>query len=83
MLTEWTNFCCPQCRWALTVDSGAYRCSACQREYPMVFGIPDFRLFPDPYISFEDEYKKVYVLVDVFSFVLQIFGPLLQVVGRK
>lgn len=32
--------------------------------YPVVFGIPDFRLFPDPYISFDDEYKKASVLED-------------------
>jgi SAM-dependent methyltransferase len=27
-----------------------------------VFGIPDFRLFPDPYISFEEEYRKANLL---------------------
>jgi 2-polyprenyl-3-methyl-5-hydroxy-6-metoxy-1,4-benzoquinol methylase len=42
----------------------AYRCPACQREYPLVFGIPDFRLFPDPYISFEDEYEKARLLAE-------------------
>lgn len=30
----------------------------------MVCGIPDFRLTPDPYISFEDEYAKVRRLAD-------------------
>jgi 2-polyprenyl-3-methyl-5-hydroxy-6-metoxy-1,4-benzoquinol methylase len=29
-----------------------------------VFGIPDFRLFPDPYISFEDEYRKADLLAE-------------------
>jgi SAM-dependent methyltransferase len=29
-----------------------------------VFGIPDFRLFPDPYISFEEEYQKARLLAD-------------------
>jgi SAM-dependent methyltransferase len=39
-------------------DSTGYHCRACRRRYPIVCGIPDFRLFPDPYISFEDEYDK-------------------------
>ncbi len=51
-------FCCPQCRGPLSASSAAYRCSACPREYPIVYGIPDFRLYPDPYISFEAEYQK-------------------------
>lgn len=58
------RFCCPQCRGPLISDSEAYRCPTCRREYPIVFGIPDFRLVPDPYISFEDEHKKASVLAE-------------------
>lgn len=42
----------------MTWDSAAYHCHGCHRRYPIVCGIPDFRLSPDPYISFEDEYDK-------------------------
>lgn len=52
------GFCCPSCRGPLASDPAGYHCRACQRRYPIVCGIPDFRLFPDPYISFEDEYDK-------------------------
>lgn len=52
------GFCCPSCRGPLAFDQAGYHCRACQRRYPIVCGIPDFRLFPDPYISFEDEYDK-------------------------
>jgi len=52
-------FRCPSCRGPLTSDSTGYACRGCQRRYPIICGIPDFRLFPDPYISFEDEYAKV------------------------
>jgi len=57
-------FCCPQCRGALTVGSHDYRCGRCSRAYPIVLGIPDFRLEPDPYISFEDEYGKAAILAE-------------------
>lgn len=52
------RFCCPHCRGPLTVKLDGYTCAPCRRRYPIVCGIPDFRLFPDPYISFEDEYEK-------------------------
>ena len=57
-------FCCPSCRGPVTSDSAAYHCRGCQRRYPIVCGIPDFRLSPDPYISFEDEYDKARRLSD-------------------
>ena len=63
-MMQWNNYCCPQCHGPVILDAEAYRCSACRRTYPIVFGIPDFRLFPDPYISLEDEYKKARVLAD-------------------
>ena len=63
-MTSLGDFRCPQCRGPLSSNPEAYRCQACGREYPIVFGIPDFRLFPDPYISLEDEYEKARVLAD-------------------
>jgi ubiquinone/menaquinone biosynthesis C-methylase UbiE len=35
-----------------------YTCARCDRWYPVILGIPDFRLFPDPYISIEDDRRK-------------------------
>lgn len=58
------TFCCPSCRGPVTLDAVAYHCRGCQRRYPVVCGIPDFRLSPDPYISFEDEYDKARRLAD-------------------
>jgi len=58
------TFCCPSCRGPVTLDAAAYHCRGCQRRYPIVCGIPDFRLSPDPYISFEDEYYKARRLSD-------------------
>ena len=63
-MTRWNSFCCPQCRVPVILHGKAYQCPDCRRNYPIVYDIPDFRLSPDPYISFEDEYKKVRVLAD-------------------
>jgi SAM-dependent methyltransferase len=52
------SFVCPQCRADLRSEPDAYRCEQCDRSYPVVCGIPDFRLFPDPYISIGDDRRK-------------------------
>jgi 2-polyprenyl-3-methyl-5-hydroxy-6-metoxy-1,4-benzoquinol methylase/uncharacterized protein YbaR (Trm112 family) len=58
------KFCCPRCRGPLASQSLQYRCGRCSRDYPIVLGIPDFRLEPDPYIPFEEEYRKAAVLAE-------------------
>ncbi|HUR34372.1 MAG TPA: methyltransferase domain-containing protein, partial [Vicinamibacterales bacterium] len=35
-----------------------YICDACPRRFPLVCGVPDFRLVADPYIGFDDDRKK-------------------------
>jgi ubiquinone/menaquinone biosynthesis C-methylase UbiE len=35
-----------------------YACEPCRRRYPVVCGIPDFRLHPDRYLSIEDDRDK-------------------------
>ncbi|MCI0437049.1 MAG: methyltransferase domain-containing protein [Gemmatimonadetes bacterium] len=53
---------CPACRADLELRGdwrdGDLRCSACQRRYPILAGIPDLRLWPDPYIGFEQDRLK-------------------------
>jgi len=61
-IAQQVQFCCPRCRGALAARSLDYRCGRCSRDYPIVLGIPDFRLEPDPYISFEEEYRKATVV---------------------
>ena len=50
---------CPVCASSLTRNDRAYHCSSCDRYFPLRFGIPDFRLAPDPYISIDDEVAKI------------------------
>lgn len=51
-------FVCPRCHGTLQRASESYRCAACAAEYPIVLGIPDFRIFPDPWIGLEDDRNK-------------------------
>lgn len=43
-------FVCPRCTCAIALDDGAtsYECKSCSATYPVVLGIPDFRLRRDP-----------------------------------
>lgn len=34
------------------------QCAGCSRRFPIIAGIPDLRVFPDPYIDFEADRKK-------------------------
>jgi SAM-dependent methyltransferase/uncharacterized protein YbaR (Trm112 family) len=52
------RFVCPACRGELETRSEAYSCVPCAREYPIVLGIPDFRLKADPYITLKDDHAK-------------------------
>lgn len=51
-------FVCPLCKGPVELLSSAYHCSPCGREYPIICGIPDFRILPDRYISLEDDRRK-------------------------
>lgn len=57
-MPPWVRLCCPSCRGKLLASEEAYTCEACERQYPIIFGIPDFRLTADPYISIEDDRAK-------------------------
>ncbi len=52
------SFVCPRCRGPLSHRDEAYRCDACAQDYPVLLGIPDFRLFPDPWIGLVEDREK-------------------------
>src|SRR5262249_15968984 len=52
------DFVCPCCKAGLAANSTSYRCGRCAVTYPVLFGIPDFRLRSDRYLSLEDERVK-------------------------
>lgn len=52
------EFVCPACAGPLQQHPDRYDCAACPRSYPILCGIPDFRLRSDRYLSLEDERAK-------------------------
>jgi ubiquinone/menaquinone biosynthesis C-methylase UbiE/uncharacterized protein YbaR (Trm112 family) len=49
---------CPLCKGALSLDNAKLRCAPCAKAYPVVLGIPDLRIYEDPLIPLEDDYRK-------------------------
>ena len=59
MIFKGIEVVCPACKEDLRDDGAAvWVCLGCAREYPFVAGVPDLRLFPDPYIGPEDDRAK-------------------------
>jgi ubiquinone/menaquinone biosynthesis C-methylase UbiE/uncharacterized protein YbaR (Trm112 family) len=58
MSMEDAEYCCPRCKGTLTSATDAYTCTACKKHYPIILGIPDFRIFPDPYIDIVEDRRK-------------------------
>ncbi len=49
---------CPACRAEVERAEAAYRCTVCPKQYPILEGIPDFRLFPDRFLSTAEDRAK-------------------------
>lgn len=58
MTSAGSEYVCPACRAPVTKAGQSYHCAACGREYPILFGIPDFRLEGDRYLTLEEERAK-------------------------
>jgi SAM-dependent methyltransferase len=52
------EICCPVCREDLAETGSDLACRGCARRFPVIAGIPDLRVFPDPYIGLEEDRKK-------------------------
>ncbi|MEP6690224.1 MAG: class I SAM-dependent methyltransferase [Gemmatimonadaceae bacterium] len=52
------GFVCPRCRAPVTLERDQYRCHGCASLYPVVAGIPDFRVTPDPWIGLDEDRAK-------------------------
>ena len=51
-------YICPVCRVSVTHTDDRYHCSTCDRTYPVLFGIPDFRIRSDRYLTLDQEREK-------------------------
>jgi len=61
------EYCCPRCKGNLEELVAAFFCKNCQRNFPVVLGIPDFRLRPDPYIGSAEDHAKAQHLAERFD----------------
>ncbi len=58
------DYVCPACAAELEKNQSAYHCVTCGKVYPVLFGIPDFRLNSDSYLSIDDERAKAKYLYE-------------------
>ena len=52
------GYVCPRCRSVLAEAAASYACRRCGSTFPVVMGIPDLRVAPDPWIDFEEDRDK-------------------------
>ena len=58
MIAAGLELVCPRCRSSLSSAGPRVHCGSCDRNYPVIDGIPDLRLRPDPWIGLEDDRTK-------------------------
>lgn len=59
------EFACPLCYGELEIpgDGAGYHCSSCDRAYLLHAGIPDFRVFADPFLSFNEDRDRTGIVL--------------------
>ncbi|HUF29961.1 MAG TPA: methyltransferase domain-containing protein [Gemmatimonadaceae bacterium] len=70
MIWRGIELCCPSCRDDLE-ESGdtelELRCRRCESRFPVILGIPDLRVFSDPYVDVETDRAKGRKLAERFD----------------
>lgn len=57
--------CCSLCRGPFEEQTTErWICSSCHHTFPVISGIPDLRIFPDPYVDFETDRAKGIELIE-------------------
>ena len=82
------ELCCPACGDDFAESTGELACRGCGCRFPVVAGIPDLRIFPDPYIAMEDDRKKGAMLEargdgETFSSLLDYYYSITSVVPPR
>jgi ubiquinone/menaquinone biosynthesis C-methylase UbiE/uncharacterized protein YbaR (Trm112 family) len=61
MFFKGIEICCPDCKGEFhhrQQPDSQLLCKSCGRDFPVIFDIPDLRIFPDPYIDMESDRAK-------------------------
>lgn len=57
------KFVCPKCRGNLKIIELGYECGECEKTYLLHAGIPDFRIFPDPFLTYEEDGERTEIVI--------------------
>jgi ubiquinone/menaquinone biosynthesis C-methylase UbiE len=64
------EICCPHCQGDLATtgfEQDCLVCQTCQHSYPLIYGIPDLRVSPGPYLSLDQDRAKAKQLATRFD----------------
>ena len=61
------ELCCPLCRGELREGNDELVCAQCLHRFPVILGVPDLRVFSDPYIDMESDRAKARALAERFD----------------
>lgn len=57
------EFVCPKCQGQLIVSANSYQCTKCAETYLLHAGIPDFRVFPDPFLTYQEDQARTDIVL--------------------
>ncbi len=57
------HFVCPLCHSELAVSETSYHCEDCGKTFNVHAGIPDFRVFPDPYLDLREDRDRTEIVL--------------------
>lgn len=63
-LLKYVDLCCPKCKSELDQKAESFNCVNCKKHFPVMHGIPDFRLFGDPYLGFDNDYSRTKLVAE-------------------
>jgi len=71
MFSPGLELVCPACRGVLVRrgrdETDRLDCRDCGRSFPVVLGIPDLRLWPDPYVETAEDHAKGRLLAELYG----------------
>lgn len=51
----------------MSIDPEGFGCIECSRQYPLQSGIPDFRVFPDPFLNFQEDRERTEIVLSALQ----------------
>jgi ubiquinone/menaquinone biosynthesis C-methylase UbiE len=58
------QFVCPVCKVEIGFNGETFRCAGCERRFPVMAGIPDFRVFEDRNLPRQEDLRRVAIIAE-------------------